>query len=432
MNEKFSNELISALFDGEVSPDERAEAQRQIASSSETRREFQEIQSLSKLLQDMSHDAAPNGFRAEVLQAAQRKMLLAETGPVGMPHSERRSPNRLWQGVVALVAMAAVLFVAVWLFDASEPAGGPNNQHIAVMSDQAEKDAESEFRLSEPSAAPASRTRSQVDFAEKQPRKSATMFAEKLEAKPGADAAVQPNVGELASTRNAPNFGLILNSKDELKNARIGQIIKALETSGGQVAVVKLTVIDRRAGLRNLQVLLSRHRIPKTQSDRDEAQHGKAASENAEHENAKPLQPESNRLVAVYVEAPSEQLASVLLELKQAEQFRKLHVERSVELSRLDAYSENVPTAPKAKMLDERKPSEKELARISRQFELLLPSDVLSGPETPPRPNALALIENQRAFSKRFQVLFVLVADDSNTGSGHESTDHSSPRTPSP
>ena len=246
MNEKFSNELISAFFDGEVSPNERAEAQRQIASSSETRREFQEIQSLSKLLQDMSHDAAPYEFSEEVLQAAQRKMLLGETGPAGTPHSERRSLNRLWHGIVALSAMAAVLFVAVWLFDASEPTVGLNNQHIAVMPDQAGKATDRDLRLSEQSATLASRVRSQVDFAEKQPRKLATVFPEKLDSKPGADAGVQPDAGELASTPNAPHFGLILNSKDELKNSRIGQIIKALETSDGQVAVVRLTVIDRR------------------------------------------------------------------------------------------------------------------------------------------------------------------------------------------
>jgi len=203
-------------------------------------------------------------------------------------------------------------------------------------------------------------------------------------------------------------------------------VVEAIEKSGGHIAVVKLTVVDRQAGLKALQILLAHLQIPLEPQ----------RSDGVEEERA---QQPPNRLVAVYVEATSEQLSAALLQLNQEEQFQELQIEPPIQLARLDVASRdrvarraNVveslmkSRAVAAKSLGENKdrngasegraraaadevskpenakgfsvekkakknrreslqkpqPPAPELARISRQLQLSLPADVLKvGPK---------------------------------------------------
>ena len=134
--------------------------------------------------------------------------------------------------------------------------------------------------------------------------------------------------------------GLIFENLQELKDADIGKIVTALEKTNEGITVVKLTVVDRRAGLKSLQVLLSRHKIPLgdekgNKSDRDKKAEGKSRKDKNNS-----TQEKSERLVAVYVKATPLQIAAALGDLRNSDLFQKLHVHGPIQTAQLDRYSE--------------------------------------------------------------------------------------------
>ncbi len=65
MSSHFSDEQISSYFDGEVTPEERAEIERLLETSLEARREFDDYKRLSALLKDLPVESAPRYLSAK-------------------------------------------------------------------------------------------------------------------------------------------------------------------------------------------------------------------------------------------------------------------------------------------------------------------------------------------------------------------------------
>jgi hypothetical protein len=108
---------------------------------------------------------------------------------------------------------------------------------------------------------------------------------------------------------------------DDLRQVEVGEVVRALDTANGRVAVVQLTVVDRQRGLKELQLLLERHRIATADAP----------------ESAPPADsPAGNGLVAVFVEAPGTQLLSALEELRDRPTLGDMEIHKPITLAALD------------------------------------------------------------------------------------------------
>ena len=379
MNNKPSRELLSAYFDGEVLPSEDAEVHRRLEASAEAERELADYRQISELIQDLPIESAPPEFRSAVMQAAERQMLLpAGDLPGRVSGSRSHRSRRRWILSGGALATVAMLFLAVRLFDGTgriQHTGGSakvalENSH-AESAMPAESVSESEFDRLAKSPRDARRAVAS-DHAMSKRKGSSRAEKKSVRVTRSAAAAVAMNatkdghgsvarVDVRAKARRTPGgAGLVFGSN--LKNARVGEAVKALEHSGNRVTVITLTVVDRRAGLDDLQILLARHQIPKVagtlreeHSARNRPQKSKG---NLKKQTAKSLAEKSaaghtpltvahtgiasgttGELVAVYVEATPKQLAGVLGELQRRKRFVGLNVGRPIAVAQLDAVS---------------------------------------------------------------------------------------------
>ena len=114
MNHPVPEELISAYFDGEVSPDERGEIERSLESSSELRQQLDETSKLSALLHSFPRESAPRELAANVQKQvnAATQPALAQTATSA---TTRRNMRREWTafgaGMLATIA-SLMMFVS--------------------------------------------------------------------------------------------------------------------------------------------------------------------------------------------------------------------------------------------------------------------------------------------------------------------------------
>src|SRR5579859_5373044 len=91
MKEPFSEEMLSAYLDREMTDAERAEFERWLEQSPEVQEKLADFRRLSQLFGELPRSEVPQEFPTQVLQLAERQMLLAEapsvprieTAPVG-------------------------------------------------------------------------------------------------------------------------------------------------------------------------------------------------------------------------------------------------------------------------------------------------------------------------------------------------------------
>jgi len=348
MSEKFSEELISAYFDGEVTAEERARVEALLESDPAARRALEEIRSLSGLVREMPAPPAPQELSAAVMQNIERQMLLGPPAAQGAPaRSALPAARRLrWIYGGGALAAAALLFVAVSLLSnrGEEGAEVANLDHtIPVAAPAADESfgvstADHDFSAAGESARMASRSdRSGAD--------PATVTEGSRPARTLAVPAAPSFAGESAPTVSSLNGRSRLVFGTDVRDAEIGQVVQALEHQEGRVTVVTLTVVDRMEGLRGFQSLLARNSIsPEMVSVdngapvRDESGATADASESA------------GELVCLYVEAPSERLSAVLGELNRVErsnralpannmeQYQELLVNNSVAITQLEPH----------------------------------------------------------------------------------------------
>ena len=116
MNPQVPDELLSAYFDGEASPEERAVVEQLLDGSVASRRELDEIAQLSALLHSFPREAAPVELASRV-QRETDQLPLAEQQPVASV-APVRSLRREWMAAcLGAVATAAALLLMVNLVD---------------------------------------------------------------------------------------------------------------------------------------------------------------------------------------------------------------------------------------------------------------------------------------------------------------------------
>jgi len=107
MKEPFSEEILSAYLDGELSPDERARVERRLERDSRAREQVEDFRRLSQLFAGLSRTELPPSFAGEVLQLAERRMLI----PDGAGRPARWRASRWVLGAASMAAAAALLLI---------------------------------------------------------------------------------------------------------------------------------------------------------------------------------------------------------------------------------------------------------------------------------------------------------------------------------
>lgn len=118
MNPQVTDELISAYFDGEVSPEERAAVERLLASSEDAQRELNETARLSALLHSFPREVAPVELASNVLRQTNQMPMPAQSAP-NRTAAPVRSVRRDWlAGLIgAMATVAAALLVMAFYPD---------------------------------------------------------------------------------------------------------------------------------------------------------------------------------------------------------------------------------------------------------------------------------------------------------------------------
>ncbi len=367
MNPQVPDELLSAYFDGEASPEERAVVEQMLDESVASRRALDEIAQLSGLLHSFPREVAPAKLAARVQQQTAHLPLaeqIAAAPSSAASGSPVRSLHREWlaAGLGALVTVAS-LFLMMNLVDrsgsfsvasrddgassklalhtpatryqSSRESAGVTADVMAVNGDHDRFD-DGERRLLRESRSLSATGVVPRDSSSEQklaeglatsPRRSKTMNEQQhpdqqsnfeVAAKSKASAATN-NLSVMADN---PTLPLNLSNGDFLNGLRVGEVYQFVPQAAdpeSNVAVVDLAVIDIERGADQVQVLLSRNNIrqrPAGQASQSGASRNlQLHLRNKRGEPSKPSN--SNDFVVVYSVAPGEQLAKALEDMSQ-------------------------------------------------------------------------------------------------------------------
>lgn len=299
MNFPTPEDLISAYFDGETSPEETAAAEALLTESPAARKQLAELKALSGMIRGLPAPESPGDLSTLVLQRAERASLLGDRPAEPVP-AATRSPRR-WIPYASLLATVAALLM-VMAFWPGAPWSPPSRtvvdtgdsfddsfegQRVASMRGRSsEVDASGHMSLNNTFAAPMSPASS----------------------RPDADAAF---TGSSAAKMGTPGVPPLRLSGEELASAAIGDVLEAIREVGpGEVVVVRLTVVDRVESLTSLQLLLQDNAIP-AEENRDETYRKRLST-------ADPY--------AFYVESDTEQISTVFAQLQRDAQFAEIEV----------------------------------------------------------------------------------------------------------
>lgn len=293
-----ADELLSACHDGELTPSERAEVDRLLISSPALQETLDDFRELTAILQSLPRPAAPPALQADVL----RRVQAAQPRPVT---SARPRP---WLWGLSLVATAALLLVVT---RNRGPLERQDDHGVVAMQAPAAapQDAPLARELTAPAAEGSSRSAAAAPAAE---AIAAPAMTAALPPSPEPPAAPAPSLGGapalLQST--APSAAPTLNEAalserlvlDPRHPPSASQILAYVDRVGDETVIVEFVVVDVERTAEDMLVLLQRRGLTVVGTDAAEAVAAKSIPADA----APPA------LVALYVEAPEQQLAALI------------------------------------------------------------------------------------------------------------------------
>lgn len=244
MNDKISEELLSAYLDGELSQSERADVAQLLESSPAAQQQLADFQKLSQWMQELPPAQPPQGFAKEVLLQAERRSLLREPTPAAPVTATRRAWLKPTLGIAA--AAAAVVFLVRVVPAPQPPAQQPVAEAI-VMEDMAFHKMQAETAPAEGLATEAQSdlqtvSRSATPVALPAINNAQTADADKFNATDEAD-----NLLRQSKKPTIKKDKLVkLPSGQKWNRSRIGEVIHLteLDESQEQVAVFKAVVVN--------------------------------------------------------------------------------------------------------------------------------------------------------------------------------------------
>ena len=254
MNSKIPDDLLSAFLDRELTAAEEASVSNHLKSSPQSRQELQDYQRLSELLHELPRLKAPSEFASSVMQRAERETLIPlDPAPPGGRGSSREKPSRRALVLIAVGAVAASIAVLVFV---ARPRRQNEEALVAKAAAFGDRGAVRTVEASEvtnrvavaasPARTPAKSTAPAVGILGVAPALK-TAAADRKESKAGASFMY-------GGATEGKGVEIVLPA--DLKTAKVGDVIEAMEKVGDQVAVVRLTVVNQTAGLGQLQSLL--------------------------------------------------------------------------------------------------------------------------------------------------------------------------------
>lgn len=355
MNPQVPDELISAYFDGEVTPEERVAVERLLAESDEAQRTLNETSRLSGLLHSFPRESAPLEMVSKIRQLTDQLPLVPQSKPV----ASAPAPNR-WREVkaalISAVTTAAGILIVWTIADRSDPSHAVALNHlsksameVAPASAPAEPTPKMDQSVASADLGTAERKSAKVEdlaeFRSKAPLSEAAKQSAPMPAAPmrsgiplsasagapapslSADSTREAGAAKKAeatmSPKDAPSFAgiqapaeaqlqteaenvsnLVGVSNEEFVNGLNYGNVYSVASPDNNVGVVELTVIDIEKGAETIQVLLKRREIPQRANDTDTAI-GRAKR-----------QTNSDSLVVVYAVAPGDRLAKMLKDIE--------------------------------------------------------------------------------------------------------------------
>ena len=370
-----SDELLSAYFDGEASPEERAAVEQLLDGSVASRRELDEIAQLSALLHSFPREAAPVELASHV-QRETDLLPLAEQKTVASI-ALVRSLRREWMAAcLGAVATAVALLLMVNLVDrpASHLQALRENDSATILALSTTAAPVMELRLSEKEfvvAEALKRDLARLDDATQKletsgddaavaanpPTSAAATMPRRSLSVPGEvrseeqnsfdkNAKSKPSAGLGVNGVAADNFvpPVYFNNTDFLSGLRVGEVyqfVPQVADPESNVAVVELAVLDIERGADQVQVLLSRNSIRPRQS----GQAGQAGQTErfTKPQSSKPGESSnSNDIVVVYSVGPGEHLAKALEDMsRQPELFLSWTTQPPVQLPVVENLAES-------------------------------------------------------------------------------------------
>lgn len=314
MNGIDAQELISAYLDGELTPDERAEAERLLEASSQLRADLEDFSRLSDLIRALPRESAPPELAAAIRAKAEEQSLLAARPAM------RRSFRR--EIVSALVGGAVT--AAAWLMMVqTHPTSGPQlpANRSAPVAARGEPSAAGALAFSAPASAPLVVDLPQqlekgvmraTQPAEAESKATLVGRREELEERRSGIARTEGLARDGDAGIPAGTGTRVLSGGRLMGNAvRIGDVVPYLEKNTNGVAVLELTVVDIAQVADQLQYLCSVSDISLLKDGSPRADLGDEAGA-AVAEPAAKGDATSSGLVFVYVQAPSSNMLQFL------------------------------------------------------------------------------------------------------------------------
>jgi hypothetical protein len=381
MNSKFPDDLLSAFHDGEVTPSEEVVAKSLVHSSLKAKDELVDYGRMTGLLRGLPQQAAPAEFSSSVMQRAERESLV--------PLEESPTGARAWMGVswtrrrsliagAAAAAVAAGLIFAVNLRDrgakppsvASNEIGRANKpKDVLALHAVAGKDAAT-------ADAPVSSPKPIDPERKTVPRKTVAAASSALVAKrdsnnvpapPHAASPLHESLLEPTSSDKAPLFDqkswggetAQLMFPADLKRAKVGDVVEALEQIGEQVAVVRLTVVNKSEGLDGIENLVVRN-VSRTAQNADEIKVLRSRFQLMKKAGGVSVRGTSSKrpgeLICVFIEGTRDQLMSLLQDVQNESHIQEARLTNTISASELARYS-NGAVAPAAEQAKKRLPA---------------------------------------------------------------------------
>lgn len=312
MDPQVSDELISAYFDGEVTPEQRAAVERLLAESDDAQRELNETARLSALLHSFPREAAPVDL-VENVRRQTSQMAIPSTGPTNVSAPPSRWLEWKSALISAVITMAACLIVGIGInLPQSSQVAGINPQEMPApmamapaptpgaksaalppaaaemhVASDAQRHLQVNERMSAPMAmkqvepsrvaadAPIDGVAQRAVVAEKAAMKrqgfDPAPAATNATPQPEAPIAAAAGPAAMKDAQQIDSAQLGLSNEDVLNGLREGKVFALVPQPAdpsSNVPVVYLTVVDINRGIEKVQVLLKKHSIePRSVND---------------------------------------------------------------------------------------------------------------------------------------------------------------------
>ncbi len=307
------SELLSAYLDDEVTAEERARVETWLDESPEGREELRELDELGEMLRsalatpegEVDLVAAVQGAVAEPPAARSPERPAAVAVVEGSSAAKRKGGR--WTAAVSVAASVAAVLVTALLL--SPPNSSVDHEESIARN---ETDAEFDDELADGSAVGLATEREESVARLERPQAAAAEMAVDL-----AEVEHEPDSVGDAGTRNrrlyidgreiAARRDFVVPRGSIPGDVEAGDVIPLYETRAGEVAVVRVTVVDVHRALGEVQVLLQRNDVTPLADEEKTVANDAATVEKLSKESG---------TYAVYVSASPEQMTAALESLR--------------------------------------------------------------------------------------------------------------------